>query len=87
MPNEQINNRLTKDEISKKVIEIVADKGCVEIETVTLDKTFKELGFDSLDNVDLIMSFENEFLIHISDTDMEKIVTVQNAVEFVAAHI
>lgn len=78
-PNEQPN-------IAEKVIAIIADKGCVSIETVTNEKTFAELGFDSLDNVELIMELENVFDVHISDTDMERILTVEDAIKFIESH-
>ncbi|WP_289701497.1 acyl carrier protein, partial [Duncaniella muris] len=46
----------------------------------------KDLGADSLDTVELIMEFEKEFGITIPDDQAEKISTVQNAIEYIAAN-
>lgn len=43
----------------------------------------KDLGADSLDNVELIMEFEKEFNISIPDEDAEKIFTIQNAIDYI----
>jgi acyl carrier protein len=45
-----------------------------------------DLGADSLDTVDLVMAFEEEFEIEITDEDAEKITTVQQAVDYVTQH-
>lgn len=45
-----------------------------------------DLGLDSLDGVELVMAFESEFGLEISDSDAEKIVSVESAVEYVYAN-
>lgn len=74
------------NEKAQKVIAIIADKGGLTLDEVTPEKTWSELGFDSLDTVELIMSFESEFAVIISDEDSEKIETVQNAIDFIENH-
>ena len=67
-----------------KVKEIVIDKLGVEGSKVTLDAKFiDDLGADSLDTVELIMQFEEEFEIEIPDEDAEKILYVGKAVDYI----
>ena len=74
-------------EIEQKVKEIIVDKLGVDEAKVTMDANFiSDLNADSLDTVDLIMEFENEFGIEIPDEDTGKISTVGEAVKYVEAH-
>lgn len=67
-----------------KVKEIVADELSVDPPIVTPQARFVEdLGADSLDVVELVMRFEEEFEIEIPDEDAEKIVTVGDAVSYI----
>ena len=67
-----------------KVKEIVVDQLGVDAADVTIDSTFiDDLGADSLDIVELIMAFEEEFSVEIPDEVAEKIKTVRNAVELI----
>ncbi len=66
-----------------KIREIIAEKLEIALEQVTDEAKFiDDLGADSLDVVELIMTLEDEFDIEITDEEAEKIVTVRNAVEF-----
>ena len=70
-----------------KVREIIADELGVELEKVSDDASFVEdLGADSLDTVELVMRFEEEFEVEIPDEDAEKIQTVQDAINYINAH-
>lgn len=70
-----------------RVREIIINELGVEPEKVTDDASFVEdLGADSLDTVELVMAFEEEFGIEIPDEDAEKISTVQNAVDYIEEH-
>ena len=72
------------EEISSKVKKIVADHIGIAEATVTEESTFiDDLGADSLDTVELVMAFEEEFGSEISDSDAEKILTVGDAVKFI----
>ena len=73
-------------DIQEKVKAIICEQLDVEAETVVPEASFvDDLGADSLDLVELIMSMEEEFDIDISDEDAEKIQTVQDAINFVKA--
>ena len=70
-----------------KVKKIIAEKLSVDLEEVVPEASFVEdLGADSLDLVELIMSMEEEFEIDISDEDAEKLATVQDAIDYINAH-
>jgi len=74
---------MTKD-ISSKVKKIVADHLGIEETKVTDESSFiDDLGADSLDTVELVMSLEEEFDIEISDDEAENILTVQAAIDHV----
>ena len=67
-----------------RVREIIVNELGVEPDKVTDDASFVEdLGADSLDTVELVMAFEEEFGIDIPDEDAEQIKTIQNAVDFI----
>ena len=73
--------------IAEQMKEIIAEKLSVDIEDVTPQASFiEDLGADSLDLVELIMSMEEEFNIDISDEDAGKLVTVQDAIQYVGTH-
>jgi len=73
--------------VEDKIRKIIAEKLSVDLAEVKPQASFvDDLGADSLDLVELIMSMEEEFEIDISDEDAEKLVTVQDAIEFVNAH-
>lgn len=70
-----------------RVREIIADELGVEMEKVTDDAAFVEdLGADSLDTVELVMRFEEEFEVEIPDEDAEKMLTVGDAIEYLGKH-
>ena len=83
----QVKNQkreLMSKEIGEKVKKIVADHLGVEEEKVTDEASFiDDLGADSLDTVELVMAFEEEFGSEISDSDAEKILTVGDAIKFI----
>ena len=67
-----------------KVRDIVVDQLGVEADEVNIDSTFiDDLGADSLDIVELIMAFEEEFSIEIPDEIAEKMKAVKDAVEYI----
>ncbi len=75
------------DELTDKVVAIIAERLDVEKEKVTMEASFQnDLGADSLAIVELVMELEEEFKIEISDEEAEKITTVKDAVEFIRAH-
>jgi acyl carrier protein len=73
------------DSIEAKVKEIIINELGVEAEKVNADASFVEdLGADSLDTVELVMAFEEEFGIDIPDEDAEQMRTVGDAVKYLA---
>jgi acyl carrier protein len=76
----------TKEEIFEKIKELVVELLGVEEEKVTLDARFREdLEADSLDLVELIMAFEDEFGGEISDEEAATITTVGEGVNYIHA--
>ena len=70
-----------------KVKEIIINELGVEADKVTNEASFVEdLGADSLDTVELVMAFEEEFGIEIPDDDAEKITRVKEAIEYIESH-
>jgi len=68
----------------ERLRKIICQQLDVEAEDVTPDASFvDDLGADSLDTVELVMAFEEEFGIEIPDEDAEKITTVKEAVDYV----
>ena len=71
-------------DISERVISIVMEHLGVEKDKVTENSSFiDDLGADSLDTVELVMAFEEEFGSEISDSEAEKILTVGDAIKFI----
>ena len=72
------------EEIKQKVISLIAEQLGKSENEITLDSQFiEDLGADSLDLVELIMSMEDEFGVEIADEDAEKILKVSDAVDYV----
>ena len=73
--------------VSEKVKSIIVEQLGVDEEEVTADASFvDDLGADSLDTVELVMAFEEEFNLEISDEDAEKISRVKEAIDYIEAH-
>jgi len=73
-------------ETAEKVKEIIASELGVGIEKVSEEAHFvDDLGADSLDTVELVMAFEEEFGIEIPDEDAEEMQTVSDAIEYLTA--
>ena len=70
--------------IEEKVQKIVCEQLWVSAEEVKLEASFiDDLGADSLDTVELVMAFEEEFELEIPDEEAENIQTVKNAVDYI----
>jgi len=75
------------DELETKVIDIVAEQMGADKAEITRETSFvNDLQADSLDTVELVMEFEDEFEISIPDEDAEKIQTVGQAIDYVREH-
>jgi|TARA_B110000438_G_C15663766_1_gene585153 acyl carrier protein len=72
------------DDVGSKVKKMVVDHLGVDEAKVTEEANFiDDLGADSLDTVELVMAFEEEFGAEISDSEAEKILTVGDAIKFI----
>ena len=77
----------TKEEVKDKVTKIVSEQMGVEKSEITMETSFvNDLNADSLDTVELVMEFEDEFELSIPDEEAEKIQTVGAAVEYIIKH-
>lgn len=73
--------------VSERVKKIVVEHLGVDEAKVTDGASFiNDLGADSLDTVELVMAFEEEFGIEIPDDAAEKILTIKDAIDFIEAH-
>ncbi len=71
-------------DVSEKIKKIIVDHLGVDASKVSDEASFiDDLGADSLDTVELVMAFEEEFGAEISDSDAEKILTVGDAIKFI----
>jgi acyl carrier protein len=74
-------------DIAERVKKIVVEHLGVDESKVTEEASFvDDLGADSLDTVELVMAFEEEFGVEIPDDAAEKILTVKDAIEFIKSH-
>ncbi|HYH82574.1 MAG TPA: acyl carrier protein [Longimicrobium sp.] len=74
-------------DIEQKVKDIIINELGVEAEKVTPEASFVEdLGADSLDTVELVMAFEEEFGMEIPDEEAEKLQTVGDAISYIQSH-
>ncbi len=79
---------MAEQNVLEKVKKIVVENLGVEADKVTEKSSFiDDLGADSLDTVELVMAFEEEFGCEIPDEEAEKILTVEDAVKYIEAHI
>lgn len=73
--------------VEDKITKIISEKLDVDIsEVVPKASLVDDLGADSLDLVELVMTMEEEFDIEISDEEAEKLITVQNAIDYIKAN-
>lgn len=75
---------MTVEERVKTITASKLDAGAKEISST--DRLFEDLGLDSLDVVELLVAFEEEFGIKIPPQDAEKLHTVQDVINYVNAH-
>ena len=74
--------------IFEKLTEILAEQLAADQESMTMDtKIAEDLGADSLDLVDLLMSVEDEFSVEIPDEEVENLHTIGDVVEYISKHI
>jgi len=78
--------KVDADEIERKVIEIINEQMGVDKSEITRETSFiNDLNADSLDTVELVMEFEDEFNTSIPDEEAEKIQTVGAAIDYIVS--
>ncbi|AEK57666.1 MULTISPECIES: acyl carrier protein [Acidithiobacillus] len=76
------------DDVAARVKKVVVEQLGVNEDEVTNEASFvDDLGADSLDTVELVMALEEEFDCEIPDEEAEKIATVQQAIDYISAHL
>jgi len=76
------------ENVEQRVKKIVAEQlGVAEADVKTESSFVNDLGADSLDTVELVMALEEEFECEIPDEEAEKIATVQQAIDYIKAHL
>ena len=79
---------MSSEEIFEKVKGIIVEQLGTAEDNIALESSFiDDLGADSLDIVELIMALEEAFDIEIPDSDAEKVVTVNDVVEYIKEHV
>ncbi len=74
--------------IEERVIEIVCEQMGASRDKIAIETSFiNDLGADSLDTVELVMEFEDEFDLNIPDEDAEKIQSVGDAIKYIQEHV
>ena len=73
----------SKEDTIQKVISIISEKLNIPKGNIQVETSFKDLGADSLDIVEIIMAFEENFGVEIRDEDAEKIKTINDAIELI----
>ncbi|CEO96932.1 Acyl carrier protein [Plasmodiophora brassicae] len=78
---------LPRDAVTDRVLDVTRHFPKVQASQVNASSNFiKDLGLDSLDQVELVMALEDEFAIEIPDDEAERITTVEDAVRYIASH-
>jgi acyl carrier protein len=72
------------DDLGKRVIGCIAETQHLELEKISIDSTFEELGIDSLDGINILFALETEFDISIPDDAAQSIRTIREMVDGVA---
>ena len=76
------------ENIEQRVKKIVAEQLGVNESEIKIESSFvDDLGADSLDTVELVMALEEEFECEIPDEEAEKITSVQQAIDYITAHV
>ena len=78
---------LNADDVTDRVVQVVKNFDKVDPAKVHASSKFADdLGLDSLDTVEVVMAIEDEFAIEIPDTEADKIASIADATEYIAAH-
>ena len=79
-PAEPIDKTVPDDELTTRILRIIAETQRKDPALVTVDSTFEELGIDSMDGVNIVFALENEFNINVPDDEVRTIRSVRDIV-------
>ena len=74
-------DEISGDELTQRVLRIIAETQRKDASQVTIDSSFEELGIDSMDGVNIVFALENEFNISVPDEEVKSIGSVRDMVE------
>ena len=69
------------EQLTQRVLSVIAATQRISPETVTIDKSFQELGIDSMDGINILFALENEFDIDVPDDEARSITSVKEIIE------
>ena len=72
------------EQLTQRVLSVIAATQRINPETVTIDKSFQELGIDSMDGINILFALENEFDITIPDEQAKQIHNIREMVDGIA---
>ena len=72
---------MQSDELTQRVLRIIAETQRKDPAQVTIDSSFEELGIDSMDGVNIVFALENEFDINVPDEEVKSIRSVRDMVD------
>jgi acyl carrier protein len=75
---------MSNEELTQRVMKVIADTQHMPIEKITPQSTFAELGIDSLDGINILFAVENEFNVNIPDDAAQTIKSVHEMVDGIA---
>src|SRR5437868_1241750 len=81
MSGNPMTNEETDEDITRRILRIIAETQRKEPAQVTIDSSFEELGIDSMDGVNIVFALENEFDINVPDEEVKSIRSVRGMVE------
>src|SRR5580658_4842645 len=74
-------NPMSQEELTRRILRIIAETQRKDPAQVTIDSSFEELGIDSMDGVNIVFALENEFDINVPDEEVKSIRSVRDMVE------
>ena len=80
-PAESTHTATAGDDLTQRVLRIIAETQRKDLSQVTIDSSFEELGIDSMDGVNIVFALENEFNINVPDEEVKNIKSVRDMVE------
>jgi len=81
MPDLMQPDLMQADDLTPRILRIIAETQRKDPAQVTIDSSFEELGIDSMDGVNIVFALENEFNINVPDEEVKNIKSVRDMVE------